>query len=373
MKKVLIISHEFPPETGGAGSYAFDIANGLGKKEQFDITVVTKKNKYRSLKNINFSIKSIKTYPKIGFWNLWREVNKLNLEEYNRIILNDIGAGQVGAFFLNDAIKEKAVCVLHGSEPEVIYGGKNKILKLINYSALYTKLLKKCFGIIAVSEDMKKKFIEFSNLTSIEKRIFVIRNGIDVNQFCPSKVDLYNRYKIPKNNKLILTVSRITKLKGYDNKLSILEKLRDRFPHFTWIIVGDGDYLNDFKEKVRESSLSNQVIFVGKIRRDLLKEYYSSVDLFFLLSEYRESFGLVYLEANACGCPVIGNKYGGVKEVIINGVNGYCVNNLNHQFIIEMLFNILNKKIFDKDVILKYAYENKIDNTLQEIANKLEL
>jgi glycosyltransferase involved in cell wall biosynthesis len=371
MKKVLIVSNEFPPDIGGAGSYAFDLANVLSKKN-YKVTVVTKKNKERKFEKNKFKLIEVKTYPKIRFWNLWNNIKKINLEEFQYIFLNDIGANQVGSFFFNKKLRNKTICLLHGSEPEIIYNGKNKFFLFIKYSKWYTKLLKECFKIIAVSKDMKNKFIEISKLKELEDKIKISNNGVNINKFYPDEINLYKKYNIPKDNKLILSVSRIEKLKGYDNKLSILEKLEDEFENFTWIIVGDGNYLKKLKNKVRKSKISNKVIFVGKINRGLLKKYYSSVDLFFLLSEYRESYGLVYLEANACGCPVIGNKYGGVKEIIVDGVNGYCIDNYDHQLILKKIINILKDSKFNKNKIIEYAYKNRIEKTVGRIIKIIE-
>jgi len=75
--------------------------------------------------------------------------------------------------------------------------------------------------------------------------------------------------------------------------------------------------------------LNKKILFKGKVPRDELYKYYKCADIFWLISKYKESFGLVYLEAQAYGCPAIGvNKYG-VKEAINNGKTGFLVDSVN--------------------------------------------
>ena len=149
---------------------------------------------------------------------------------------------------------------------------------------------------------------------------------------------------------------RIVKQKGYDLKFETMSILSKKNINFHWYIIGDGNYREEFEDKVRNSTIKDKTTFLGKINRNELRKYYSNADLFILLSEFRESFGLVYLEAIACGCPAIGLDNGGVREVIQNGINGYLINNFSdkNQLITEAVKNIeLNsKEPLDRDNII---------------------
>ncbi|MEH7239564.1 glycosyltransferase [Bacillus sp. JJ1562] len=155
-------------------------------------------------------------------------------------------------------------------------------------------------------------------------------------------------------------------MKGYDRKISLFEKLKEHTNEFQWIIVGSGDYLSELKNKVSESIISDNVTFVGRIDRGKLRQFYSSVDIFILLSNYRESFGLVYLEANACGCPVIGREYGGVSEVINNNISGLLVKDSSKYDLSLQIYKSITSRCFKKDKIIEHANKFKLENTAKE-------
>jgi len=109
----------------------------------------------------------------------------------------------------------------------------------------------------------------------------------------------------------------------------VFKRLIKKDDGFVWIIVGDGKFKKEFEEIVNKDKLAEKVIFKGKVPRDELYKYYKCADVFWLISKYKESFGLVYLEAQAYGCPAIGlNKYG-VKEAIEDDKTGFLVDSVD--------------------------------------------
>ena len=116
---------------------------------------------------------------------------------------------------------------------------------------------------------------------------------------------------------------------------------------------------------VRLLSLENYITFVDKVPRNDLKLYYQMADLFWLLSEYRESFGLVYIEAQACGTPALGLNQYGVREAISDKTSGYLVNNDDEilEVILEKRFNQLEKNditYYANKFTLTKCYQNLI-------------
>ena len=88
------------------------------------------------------------------------------------------------------------------------------------------------------------------------------------------------------------------------------------------LLVGDGPEMSRIHQQVKDLQIEQEVLFLGK--RDNLSELYSMSDVKLLMSE-KEAFGLVLLEAMACGVPAIGTQVGGIPEIIEPGINGFLV------------------------------------------------
>jgi len=124
------------------------------------------------------------------------------------------------------------------------------------------------------------------------------------------------------------------------------------------LIIGDGALRKELEDLVKKLKLSEHVIFVGYIAHedeDLLK-YYTACDVFIMPSrEIKEKgdvegFGIVYLEANACGKPVIGGKSGGVVDAIEDGVTGLLVDPQNINDISKALIKLLINKEYSSEL-----------------------
>lgn len=311
MKKILIISMEYPPIGGGAGRVIKEICNNL--KNYYNITLIT--NNQRGIKE-DFKIIKIMKIPKLTFLNYFYFFKKENLDKYDKIIINDIGASLVTSLFFSKKNQKKCIVFLHGTEYEEIIEKPNNLFKMLKFAEKYRQLLNNCFRIIAVSQFMKNKFINKLDLFELNTKIEIVYNGIDSNKFFPDHINLYLKLNIDVKNKILLTVSRIIKKKGFLTMLKIYKELLEDSKEIIWIIVGDGSFKKKLNDIIKKDKLNNKIIFLGKKDYIDLRRLYSSVDLFWLLSDYEEALGLVYIEAQMCGCKVMGYKNSGVIEAI---------------------------------------------------------
>lgn len=369
--KVLIFSHEFPPDIGGAGVVAKELAKVLSEHSEvcLDVTVITNYNKKRS-KDCLYDLIEVKTTSKIRSFQYMLAFRKLDLKIYDSIILNDIHSIIFAAIFLTKEDFKKTVVYLHGNEPENIFKSHRAYDKIIGIKRLYMKSLYQCKKIIAVSQYMKDTFINETKLNNLEDKIKVAYHGIDVEKFHRAPIDLYEKYKIPTERKLILSASRLVREKGYSRMYDIYKKMIKNGHRYHWLIVGDGNFKAQLEHMILIDKMQSNITFVGQVDREMLRYYYSSVDLFWLLSEYEESLGLVYIEASACGCPVIGNNKGGVKEAILPGSTGYLVNdNLECIDILEHEKYKSLDTLTSYDFILKFDIRKNIENILDIYLN----
>lgn len=365
MKKILIFSNEFPPVIGGAGIVAYEIAFGLSKIG-YNVTVLTCKNKHRKIQ-MNFNILEVKILPKVFPLNYLHFFKKVDFNKFDTIIINESGAALTASYFFDDALLKKSILLLHGSEPEEIFLHPKLLFQLVNFKKYYTNLLNKVKLIISVSDFMKEKFLFRTNLFQFESKITSWYVGINKEKFYHDPMNLHNQLGIARKEILLLSVGRISKLKGYPEKYKIFKNLIKKDLSFHWIIIGEGKYLSELKKMIIKDNLQKNISLLGKINHNELRRYYSSVDVFWLLSNYEESFGLVYLEATACGTSVIARNNAGAKEAIKHNVTGFLVK--NDKEVESILENKLHKKI-KKDDISQFIQKFYIQNTIKEL-NKL--
>ena len=193
------------------------------------------------------------------------------------------------------------------------------LYKILGFRTKYLNYLRDVHKVIFVSNDLESKFNESSDIPPLVNRDF-LAPYIESSDFlsiydASSHTDKEIVTKL-KQNKVILSVSRIEEKKGYFRLLNAIQPILENNTDTIWVIIGTGSYVNELRKLIKKRNIENNVLILNTLPRQFLSLYYANSDVFVLLSEYRESFGLVYLEALSFGAKVIGNKFGGVSEVL---------------------------------------------------------
>ncbi|KZB90692.1 N-acetyl-alpha-D-glucosaminyl L-malate synthase BshA [Bacillus sp. VT 712] len=204
----------------------------------------------------------------------------------------------------------KIVTTLHGTDITVL-GEDSSLTELIKFA------IEKSDCVTAVSDAL----IEQTNqLINPDKDICTVYNFIDEREYHRKDVgNLKQDYGISDDEKVIIHVSNFRQVKRVQDVVRTFKQIHERIPS-KLLLVGDGPDMRNVSQLVKELNLEDAVLFLGK--QDNVAELYSISDLKLLFSE-KESFGLVLLEAMACGVPCIGTRIGGIPEVIEDGVTGY--------------------------------------------------
>lgn len=206
----------------------------------------------------------------------------------------------------------KIVTTLHGTDITVL-GYDPSLNDLIKFG------IEKSDIVTAVSNALS---IQTEEVILPDKDILTVYNFIDERVY--QKTDshhLREEYGISETDKVCIHVSNFRSVKRVKDVVHAFDLIRSKVPS-KLLLVGDGPEMTVVCRLVSELGLDKQVLFLGK--QDKLEELYSLSDLILLLSE-KESFGLVLLEAMACGVPCIGTNIGGIPEVIEDGKTGYTV------------------------------------------------
>ncbi|MDQ0205946.1 N-acetyl-alpha-D-glucosaminyl L-malate synthase BshA [Alkalicoccobacillus murimartini] len=204
----------------------------------------------------------------------------------------------------------KIVTTLHGTDITIL-GVDRSLKSLIKYG------IEASDAVTAVSNDLIRQTEE---LVQTSKEIHTVYNFIDERYYRPVETgDLKNRYGINEDEAVFIHISNFRPVKRIQDVIKsfalIKQSLRAKL-----LLIGDGQDLPAARELIRKLELEEEVLVLGSQKH--LTELLSISDIMLLLSE-KESFGLVALEAMACGVPVIGTNIGGIPEVIIDGVSGY--------------------------------------------------
>lgn len=158
---------------------------------------------------------------------------------------------------------------------------------------------------------------------------------------------LYKQHKL-QHRKIILSVGRLVRRKGFDSVLECLPELVRLFPQLLYVIVGEGKDREYLEDLARDYGVTRNVLFVGSCDDATLAAWYDCCDIFVMVSRALpnhdiEGFGIVYLEANSFGKPVVGGLSGGVRDAIIDGQTGFLVEPKNPMMICKALTTLLQK------------------------------
>lgn len=228
----------------------------------------------------------------------------------------------------------KVVTTLHGTDITVL-GHDENLSNLIRFG------INQSDAVTAVSESL---ITETRNVLDIQKPITCIYNFIDQKIFRPHEVKQLKHEFIKNDEKILLHISNFRKVKRVEDVVRIFYIVNNQIPT-KLVMIGEGPEMPHVRKLITEYGLEDRVLFLGK--RDDVAELISVSDCVLLPSE-KESFGLVALEAMACGVPVVASNAGGIPEVVLHGETGYLSAVGNYE---EMANNVL-KLFFDEELWL---------------------
>jgi phosphatidylinositol alpha-1,6-mannosyltransferase len=167
----------------------------------------------------------------------------------------------------------------------------------------------------------------------------------------PEREELRRKYQL--NGKLVLIgISRLMPRKGFDSVIQIMPRLLKDFPNLKFVIAGGGPDQNRLRKLINRNQVGDSVMLLGSIQHELLPAIYNLGNLFAMPCRTRlsgldvEGFGIVYLEAAACGLAVVAGDSGGAPEAVLSNVTGYVV---NHETIYSRLKQLLeDEKLREK-------------------------
>ena len=327
---------QFPPHFGGVGVHIHTLSKKL-VEEGHEVFVITYPHKeIRDIDGIHvIGTKGINLPGIRGLMfknNAKKELEDLIKKEDIDIIhghyLFPAGAAAVE---VGNKHNIKTYVTAHGSDMFELYKSKPFMRPTIK------KVLKNADGIFAVSKALRQEIIA-TGVSGIAEKTKLSWNSVDITKFSLKDDDSFKKEFGLFDKPIVLFVGNLIKRK---NVGALLEAKKIAKSDYYLVIVGDGPLSKKLRKKVEDENISD-VIFTGS--RTDVENIIPNCD-FLVLPSFSESFGLVLIEALACGKPVIGSDVGGISEIINDDV-GLLVNPND----VSSISNSIDKLVDDEDL-----------------------
>ncbi len=320
---ILLINYEYKPQCGGAGFATYNLAKELNRQghhvdlmigwdDHFGQPELLDGSKTYVVKLRKKSVHESSPLGVLGFiikgMPLIAKITKRNSYDVIQFFFS------VPTGLLKYGIKNKIpyVCSLRGidvpSARKDKYAFLRKILNLVNRD-----IVKNSSAVLALSNELAGWFHNAYTDIPVE----VIPNGLDCTLFsrkeqCSEKI------------KKFVTVTRLIECKNIELSMRAFKKVHEMHPDITLDIIGEGYLRKSLEKVIREEEMSEYICLKGYMEPTEIAAKLKEYDLFYLLT-IADSFGQVFIEAMACGLPIICADIGGPKEIVVNGVTGLSV------------------------------------------------
>jgi len=378
--KIAQVVCTFPPYRGGIGNSVYELSKYLNRKGVETTVFTPNYQNIASEYNEGFKVRRID--PLFQFGNA-ASIPQLffKLKKFNALHLHLPFLGGTLPVLLFSYLhpRKKLIVTYH---MDLVGTGIKGLIFFLYTKVIIPLLLSRANTIVVSSND----YAEHSDIASYfkkhKKKFIEVPFGVDIERFFPKNKngDLLEKYFVNPEDRIILFVGGLDMahyFKGLDILLRSLKILADEGnENFKLFVVGDGDLKVDYQNMAESFNIARNVIFAGNISNAELAEYYNLADVFVFPSINKaEAFGLVLLEAGACGKPAIASNLAGVRTVLENEKTGFLVEPGNAKDLSEKIKSvILNDELAKKmgAAAMKRIEENyKWDNVIEKYLNIL--
>ena len=340
---ILFVTNDFGPRAGGIETFVI----GLIERRAFGSTIVytswqAGSHEYDARWKSEFGVTVIRDRAKILLPTPRVSRNlKMLIREHN-IQVAAFGAAAPLALLsasMKSAGVVKTVALTHGHE---VWWAKVPLFNLA------IRRIGSTTDSLTYLGDFTRKAISVSLSKKASQRMVKVAPGIDVEHFTPQDSTALRKELGLEKKKVLVCVGRLVHRKGQDRLIESMPEIIAKVPDAHLLIVGQGPYLGHLKKLVADNHLHGYVTFIGRIHYGELPRYICAGDLFVMPSRSRfgglevEGLGIVYLEASACGLPVIAGSSGGAPDAVVEGVTGVVVDGTNTRQIAQAAISLLS-------------------------------
>jgi phosphatidylinositol alpha-1,6-mannosyltransferase len=331
VKRVLLVTNDFPPRVGGIQNYLWNIYSRLDP----DSVAVLAPAFPGDVAYDRSQPFAIHRWPGRVYWPtpaLSRRVGQLARE-------HRADAVAFGAVLPMNLIGLDVPSIVHTHGFEVAWARVPALVQLLR------RIGKQAMLVTVVSE-YTRRFIDRALGTGVP--VELLRTGVDLERFHPGVdgSEVRKRHGLA-GRPVVAHVSRLVARKGQDVLIRAMEIVRREVPDAAALIVGGGSGEARLRRIAAEHDVRDAVVFAGEVREDALAAHYAAAEVFAMPCRSRwadlevEGLGLVYLEAQACARPAIAGDSGGAPEAVVPGETGFVVPGSDHRVLAERLVELL--------------------------------
>ena len=346
MLRSLLITLDFPPRLGGVAN---SWSNLLRYLPAADVVVLAPEmdgslafDRRQNYLVYRGALISQRKYFWPRWWPLLRQTMALiKAEKIKRLLVAEVLPGGSIAFILKKIWNISYVISCHGLDIKFAQ-------KTVWHRFLLKKILQNATRVVVNSRytgELLKELVSSDKVTIVYPCPNIEKPQYSVDTYTKVRKDLGLS-----GRRLILSVGRLVERKGFDQVLRIMPELLRRYGNIFYAVVGRGPDQARLERLIREYELTDSVRIFNEVSDEELSVFYEVAEVFVMPSRELmagdvEGFGIVYLEANAFGLPVIGGRSGGVPEAVEHNKNGLLVDPLNSNELFQACAALLDNPI----------------------------
>ena len=328
---LLFLADRFLPHAGGSRVYYYNIYRRLSALHNDTVTVLTKRVpgwEQFDAKEADPNFVVIRRSDPLGDWK-FHQIHTIGLPALHTFSL--IRKNRPDMIHVGDLYPQGLLGLLCRGTlgiPYLAYCHGEEVTQMDHFrleSKLRNAVYQNAAVVVSASAFARQNLIRIG---IPEDRIVTVTPGVDHGRFTPGRPSDSLVERLGLQGKIVLlTVARLVPRKGHAVVMKALAKLAADIPDLCYVVVGTGPQEESLRRLARECSIEQLVKFAGYVPAEDLPDYYRACDIFVMMNceEHGdiEGFGMVFLEANAAGKPVIGGRSGGTEESIREGFTGY--------------------------------------------------
>ena len=340
-KKVLLVTNDLGPRAGGIETFVLGLIEGLPKDSLIIYTSSQKGDKAFDAQLlekfgavvIRDRAKMLLPTPRITR----KAVKILKQQQIKNVWFGAAAPLALMAGKLRSAGASNIVALTHGHE---VWWAKIPILK-----SLLKKIIKDVDHLGYLGDFTKGEIAKISNQP---QKFLQIAPGIDTEHFAPkiARGDLIEKYRLD-GRRVIVSVGRLVHRKGQDELVKAMPKILEQFPDAILLFVGEGPIKQMLFNSAKQLGVLPKVVFTGRVSHHDLPDYICLGEIFAMPVRSRfsglevEGLGIVYLEASACGLPVIVGNSGGAVDAVLDKKTGLLVDGTKSDQIADAICELL--------------------------------